>query len=40
MKKHINSLQIFLKTNKSIEEVLEDYKNKELRKGKNKNKII
>jgi len=40
MKKNINSLQIFLKTNKSIEEVLEEYKNKELKKGKDKNKII
>ena len=38
MKKNTNSLQIFLKTNKSIEEVLEDYKNKELRKGKHNNK--
>ena len=40
MKKTNNTLQIFLKTNKSIEEVLEDYKNKEFQKGRDKNKMI
>ena len=35
-KNNNNSLQIFLKTNKSIEEVLEEYRKKELERLKDK----